>query len=166
MRTICGIAILALGLSVACGGRTGTPAAAGVAGAPKADTPGAEAAARLTVQDYDALEKRVGEAYPTLQKHLMARQLTNAAEAAEELAVTFGEIERFWAQNKKSDAVKWAQDARTWATEAAGAATAGDVTKANRAAANMQGACKQCHGAYREADATGGYRVKPAALTP
>jgi cytochrome c553 len=96
----------------------------------------------------------------------MARQSNEASQTALELAVAFGEIERFWAQNKKADAVKWAQDARTWATQAAGAVSAGDIAKANQAAANMQGACKQCHGVYRETDAAGGYRIKPAALTP
>lgn len=159
MRTIFGIVILAF--VVACGGRTGTPT-----DAPQADTPGAEAAARITVPQYEDFEQRVGELYPALQQQLMARQSNEASQTALELAEAFGDIERFWAQNKKTDAVKWAQDARTFATQAAGAATAGDIAKANQAATNMQGACKQCHGAYREADAAGGYRVKPAALTP
>lgn len=159
MRTIFGIVILAFG--VACGGRTGAPATA-----PQADTPGAEAAALITVQQYEEVEQRVGESYPALQQHLMARRPNEAADAALELAVAFGEIERFWAQNRKADAVKWAQDARAGATQAAGAVSAGDFAKANQAAANMQAACKQCHGVYREADAAGGYRIKSAALTP
>lgn len=149
---------------IGCGGRTTNPAAPPAA-APQANTPGAEAAARITPQEYDAFEKMIGEQYPDLQKQLAARDLAKAANAAKELAVSFGDVERFWAQNKRADAVKWAQDARSLATQVAGAAAAGDAAKAGRAAASLEGMCMQCHAAYREADAGGGFRIKPAALT-
>jgi hypothetical protein len=32
--------------------------------------------------------------------------------------------------------------------------------KAIQAANNMQGACKQCHGTYREMDPAGGFRIR------
>lgn len=160
MRTFSGILILTLAASAACAGRSGTTTTAA------AGTPGAQAAARLTVQDLEARMKNIGSTYPAMRKNLMANMLADAATQAQELATWFGDVERFWAQNSKPDAVKWAQDARTFATEVAGTATAGDVKKAEQAAANMQGACKQCHGTYREMDPAGGFRIKPGVVTP
>ncbi len=37
--------------------------------------------------------------------------------------------------------------------------------KAQTAADNILGACKQCHGMYREGDAQSGFRIKPGTLT-
>src|SRR5688572_5528515 len=179
MRILCGIAIVTLGFSAACASRSDTTAtttgqvratsggaaAAGAVQSP-ANTSGAEAAARLTPQDLDARMKNIGSTYPAMRMQLMANQLGDAAKAAQQLATWFGDVERFWAQNSKPDAVKWSQDARTFATEVAGTATAGDAMKATQAAANMQGACKQCHGTYREADPAGGFRIKAGVLTP
>ena len=110
--------------------------------------------------------KNIGTTFPANRMQLMANQLPAASKGAEELAVWFGDVERFWAQNNKPDAVKWAQDARTFATQVADAATAGDAMKATQAANNMQGACKQCHGTYREMDPAGGFRIKAGVLTP
>ena len=62
------------------------------------------------------------------------------------------------------DAVTWAQEARKHAAEAAGAAAANDAMKAQAAAKNMGGACKQCHGMYREGDQATGYRIKAGAV--
>jgi cytochrome c556 len=60
--------------------------------------------------------------------------------------------------------VKWAAEARTQASEAAGAAAAANAAKATAAAENMGAACKQCHGTYREPDGQGGYRIKPGVI--
>jgi len=175
MRILCGIALVTLGFSAACASRSGAPATAtaqagapaGGAGAPaQANTAGAQAAARLTPQDLEARMKDIGSTYPAMRMHLMANQVADAGKEAQQLAVWFGDVERFWAQNNKADAVTWAQDARKFATEVAGAAAAGDAMKATQAAANMQGACKQCHGTYREMDPAGGFRVKAGVLTP
>lgn len=176
MRMVCGIGVLALALSLACANksdlRTTTPqpdaAVGGGAGADAraANTAGAQAAARLTVQDNEAREQSIGSTYPEMRKNLAAKMTDKAADQAQELALWFGDVERFWAQNNKPGAVKLAQTARTLATEVAGAATAGDVAKANQAATKMEGACNQCHGTYREADPAGGFRVKAGMVTP
>lgn len=145
MRTICGLVILIL---------------AGAA----ANSPGAQGPEQLTVQDYDARMKNIGRIYPAMQKHLMAKQAAEAAKQAQEIAVLFGDVERFWAQHKKPDAVKLAQQARMLATEASAAASSGDLAKATRAAGSMQGVCTQCHGVYREMDPAGGFRIKAGSL--
>lgn len=171
MRILLAMTIVTLGFSAACANRSDTTAtttaqAGATAGGGQANTSGAQAAARLTPQDLDGRMKSIGSRYPAMRMQLMANQLSDATKGAQELATLFGDVERFWAQNNKPDAVKWSQDARTFATEVAGAATAGDAMKATQAAANMQGACKQCHGTYREADPAGGFRIKAGVLTP
>jgi cytochrome c553 len=59
----------------------------------------------------------------------------------------------------------FAQNARMAATEAAGAAAAGDGMKALAAANTMAAQCKQCHGMYREGDAQTGFHIKPGVIT-
>jgi hypothetical protein len=166
MRILCGVA--AIGLLCACAGRTEatSPAAAGATGAPAftavgtGPAAGAQAPEQLTLADLESRMKDINQHNQTMRKHLTGGMGADAAKEAEQLARLFGDVERFWAQRKRTDAVKWAQDARTFATEAAGAATANDVMKATQAANNMLGACKQCHGTYREMDPAGGFRIR------
>jgi len=160
MRIVSGVALLALTCSVACAGKNkaASPPTAG-SGA------GAAAAARMTADDVDARMKVIGPASGSLRMKLMANQLADAAKDAQTLAVAFGDVERFFQQNNKSDAVMWAQQARMAASAAAGAATAGDGMKAVAAADTMQANCKQCHGVYREGDAQTGFRIKPGTLS-
>jgi len=166
MRMICAIVILALVSSAACAGRTDTATTSTGTGATASASSGAEAqaATRLTPQDLESRMKDIGTTFPAMRMHIMANQLDDAAKEAEQLAVWFGDVERFWAQQSKADAVKWAQEARTVATEVAAASTAKDAMKAGQAATNMQGTCKQCHGTYREADPAGGFRLKAGVI--
>jgi hypothetical protein len=147
------------------GGGATTQAAGGATAGARAGGAGAQAAARLTPQDLQARMKIIGPTSGALRMKLMANQLPDAAKDAQTLAMAFGDVERFWQQNNKADAVMWAQNARQGATEAAGAATAGDAMKALTAAGNMQAQCKQCHAMYREGDATTGFRIKPGVIT-
>lgn len=160
MRIVCGIGVLALGFGIACAGRTDTPNTS------VANTAGAQAAARLTVQYNEARETNIGSMYPEMRENLSARKMAEAADQAQQLAIWFGDVERFWAQNNKPEAVKLAQRARTLATEVAGAATAGDAAKAAKTAASIMRVCNQCHGTYREANPAGGFRVKAQMVVP
>jgi cytochrome c556 len=144
MRILAGMFVLVLGLGMA-----------GVS---------AQAPARISEADYDALMKKVGPANGAMRMKLMSGMLKEAAADAQALATMFGDVERFWAQHKKEDAVKWAADARTNASEVAGAATAGDGMKAQTAANNILASCKQCHGTYREGDATAGFKIKAGTI--
>ena len=166
MRMICAIAILVLVSSAACAGRTDTATTSSGTAATASAASGAEAqaATRLTPQDLESRMKDIGTTFPAMRMHIMANQLDDAAKEAEQLAVWFGDVERFWAQQSKADAVKWAQEARTVATEVVAASTAKDAMKAGQAATNMQGTCKQCHGTYREADPAGGFRLKAGVI--
>jgi hypothetical protein len=174
MRILGGILILTMAFGVACANRSASssPSAAAAAAPAPASPPAATAAAqtnvqpRLTESDYRGFMKTVGTTYPAMQMHLKGGMTAEAAKEAQTLAQTFGEVERFWTQNNKADAVKLAQQARAYATETAGAATAGDAQKAMMTATNMQGMCKQCHGLYREMDPDnpGGFRFKPGVI--
>lgn len=176
MRIVASVAMLTLMCSMACAKKSSsTPPPAGTTGNGGAGAPtnapaagrgsGAQAAARLTADDLDARMKVIGPASGALRTKLMANQLADAAKDAQTLATAFGDVERFFQQNNKTDAVMWAQQARMRAQEAAGAATAGDAMKASTAADNMQASCKQCHATYREGDAQTGFRVKAGTIS-
>jgi cytochrome c556 len=127
---------------------------------------GAQAAARSTPEQLDAAMKQIAQLNGTLQKNIKSNALGDAVKDAQQLATLFGDVERFFAQNKKADAAMLAQTARTGATDTAGAAGAGDQMKAMTSAANIGGTCKQCHGLYREGDQQSGYRLKAGTITP
>ena len=163
MRILCAIMIVTLGFGVACAGKSGSAPATAAA---RAAQPAPTVQPRLTTDDYRGFMKTVGTTYPSMRMHLMGGMTAEAAKEAETLAETFGNVERFWLQNNKPDAIKLAQDARMYAIQTAGAATAGDATKATMTATNMQGMCKQCHGMYREMDPANpaGFRIKPGVI--
>jgi len=125
---------------------------------------GPQAAARMTPEQLDNAMKTINTTNAALGMKLMSNDLPGAAKDAQTLASTFAEVERFWAQASKADAVKLAQEARMAASESAAAATAGDGMKAAAARSNMTATCKQCHGVYREGDAQTGYRIKAGVL--
>ncbi len=106
------------------GPRGGAIAAQGGRGA------GPQAAARMTPEQLDAAMKTISATNAALGMKLMNNDLPGAAKDAQTLATTFADVERFWAQANKADAVKLAQEARIAASESAAAATAGDATKA------------------------------------
>jgi len=140
------------------GARAGGAAPAAQGGA------GAQAAARMTPEQLDAAMKTVSSTNGALGMKLMSNDLPGAAKDAQTLASTFADVERFFAQANKQDAVMFAQQARMGASETAAAATAGDAMKAAAARGNMTATCKQCHGVYREGDAQTGYRIKAGVL--
>jgi cytochrome c556 len=109
--------------------------------------------------------KKVGPTNGAMRKKIMGGALMDAATDANALATLFGDVEKFWTQYKKQDAVKWAAEARMNASATAGAAAAGDMAKAQMAADAILASCKQCHGMYREGDQQTGFRIKAGALT-
>jgi len=146
------------------GAAAGSARAGGAAATPQGGGSGPQAAARMTPEQLDAAMKTVSSTNTALGMKLMSNDLPGAAKDAQTLATTFADVERFWAQASKADAVKLAQQARMAASETAAAATAGDAMKAAAARSNMTATCKQCHGVYREGDAQTGYRIKAGAL--
>jgi hypothetical protein len=153
-------ATLAVCVLAACSTHTGTPTPTTAPPAPSGTGESAPPQTRLTPANLEALMKKIGPAYQSMRDDLQGNETARAADEARRLAEWFGEVEKFWAQNNRDDAVKWAGQARNFATETAGAAVNGNGQKASVVATNMAGACKQCHGTYRESDGKGGYRIK------
>jgi hypothetical protein len=125
----------------------------------------ASAQAPLTVADYPAKMKQAAQANGELQKALKAGAAADAVAPAKTAAAAFADIERFWAAQKKDDAVKLAAQARMSFSDAAAAAAKGDAMAAQMAAGNALGTCKQCHAAYREGDPQTGFKFKAGAVT-
>jgi hypothetical protein len=142
MRSLCGV--LVLGLVVGAGYRLHAQA--------------------LTAADYPAKMKAVAQANGELQKALKAGVVADAAAPAKALAAHFADIEKFWAGQKKDDAVKLAASARMGFADAAAAAAKGDAMAAQMAAGNATANCKQCHGLYREGDQQSGFKFKAGAV--
>ena len=171
MRILSGALALALLVGAGCASKTDTtttsaPTAPAAATPPAAAAPPAPAAAaaRVTPEQLDAAMKTITAANGALGTKLMANDLPGAAKDAQTLATAFAEVERFFTQANKPDAVTLAQTARTGATATAAAAAAGDAMKATAARSNMTATCKQCHGVYREGDAQTGYRLKAGTI--
>jgi len=139
MRSLCGV--LMLGLMIGAGLVTAQ-------------------AQGLTAADYPAKMKAVAAANGQLQKALKSGAAADAVAPAKELASLFADVEKFWAGQKKDDAVKLAASARMGFADAAAAAAKGDVMAAQMAAGNATANCKQCHGLYREGDAQSGFKIK------
>jgi cytochrome c556 len=156
MRMLTGVVVLALGFSIGCAGRTSTTAGSGGGGA--------AAQGRMTEADYKAIMMKVGPTNGGMRKAIMSNQLADAGKNAQQLAMLFGDVERFWTQYKVMDAAKLAAEARRNATETAGAAAGGDQMKTQMAADALLGQCKQCHGMYREGSQEAGFRIKPGVL--
>jgi hypothetical protein len=138
----------------------------GPAGPPSGTGASAPAQARLMPHNLEELMQKIGPSYKALLQRLESNDTAESAKEAEQLAEWFGGVEKFWAQHNRDDAVKWAVQARTHASDAAGAAATGNADKAAAAAKTMAAACKQCHATYREEDGSGGYRIKPGVITP
>jgi cytochrome c556 len=174
MRILTGVVVLALGFSIGCAGRTSTTTGGGggaattAGGGGAATTAGGGAAtaaqARMTEADYDAIMKKVGPTNGGMRKAIMSNQLADAGKNAQQLAMLFGDAERFWTQYKIMDAAKLAREARMFATETAEAAAAGDQMKTQMAADSLLGQCKQCHGMYRAGSQEAGFMIKAGVL--
>jgi hypothetical protein len=123
-----------------------------------------QAAERLTPADLDERMRKIGPAADSLRMALIENRLGEAAKEAQEIALWFGDVEKFWAQNARPDAVTWSQRARRAATDTAGAAAGGDRVKALAGSKTLLANCDMCHAAYREADGHRGFRIKAGAL--
>jgi hypothetical protein len=104
--------------------------------------------------------KQAVQANVEVQKALKGGAAADAVAPAKAASAAFADIERFWAAQKKDDAVKLAAQAKTGFADVAAAAAKGDTAAAQMAAGNALATCKQCHGLYREGDAQTGYKIK------
>ena len=117
----------------------------------------------VTPEQLEAHMKTISSTQTSLRAKMKENQLAEAAKDAQTLVTTFGEVEKFFAQRSKADAVGFSQLGKTGATAVAAALTAGDAAKANTELGNMAASCKQCHAAYREGT-PGNYTIKAGSI--
>jgi hypothetical protein len=84
----------------------------------------------------------------------------NVVQHAATLKQAFTETEAFWKKRGVTDAQKWAADARAQSEALERAIAAGKWDDAKAAAGTLQQACSACHGAYRERQDDGTYRLR------
>jgi cytochrome c556 len=142
MRFLSGAIVVTLGLGVVCAGVT------------------VAAQGQVTIAQNEAAMKQIGQSNGAMQKLIKANDLAAAQKEAETLVTQFTLVERFFTQHKKDDAMKLAATARQGATDVVAAIKASDQMKAQMAAGNIGGTCKQCHGMYREGNPQEGFRIK------
>ena len=96
-----------------------------------------------------------------MQKALKAGVVADAVAPAKTASAAFADIEKFWAAQKKDDAVKLAASARMGFADAAAAAAKGDLMAAQMAAGNATAQLQAVPlGLYREGDPQTGFKFK------
>lgn len=118
----------------------------------------------FTPADLRARMKTIEGALDAVHIKLAGNRATDAVIDAQTLASMFGDVERFWSQHRRHDAVIWARQARADAAQMAAAAAAGDTKKTAAAADHISSTCQQCHAAYRDGTAESGFQIKPGVL--
>jgi cytochrome c556 len=109
---------------------------------------------------FSVIMKRVGPAFTNLRQALGGASTDAVLEQSAVLSQAFGEVEAFWKSRKKTDAIGWAQDARQQTDVVERSARAGNWDGVKASVAALGQACQSCHGAYRERQDDGSYRIK------
>lgn len=109
---------------------------------------------------YQKLMKQVGSSNGALRKAIEGSDVKLAAENTAALKKVFIEVETFWRARRKSDAARWAQDARKLSENIERSVAAGRWDEVKSHAGTLGKACQSCHGAYRERFDDGSFRIK------
>ncbi len=110
---------------------------------------------------YDKVMKGVGPANAALRKGLEASNAELVKSNSEILKKSFAETEAFWKTRGKTDAMKFAAEARKAAELIELAATAGKWEDVKTHANTLGQQCASCHGIYRERGEDGSFFIKP-----
>ena len=112
---------------------------------------------------FDKVMKRVGPAFTALRQAVSASEGDAVKQHAAALKASIGGTTALWKARGKSDAVKWADEARVQAEAIERATARGDWDTVKSAQTALGQACQNCHGAYRERLDDGTYRMKASA---
>ena len=110
--------------------------------------------------DYQSWMKSNGAAVASLGKNLTAKASDAAAMDAKTLQDNFTKVAAYWQSKNVSDAVKFAQDAKSGFAQVAELASAGKFDDASVALKMAQANCGGCHMAHRERAADGSFKMK------
>jgi cytochrome c556 len=103
--------------------------------------------------------KQLPPALAALRSAVDANKAEDATKNAMVLRQGFTDTEAFW-KPKKAEPTVWAHDAKAKVEGIQASITAGKWEDAKTAAGALQGACGQCHNAYRERFDDGSFRIK------
>jgi cytochrome c556 len=104
--------------------------------------------------------KQVGAANGALRGDADKMDLAATKEHAATLTKAFTTTEAFWKTKGKTDAITWAQEAKTLAMSIDTAAAAAKWDDVKTSAGTLGQKCASCHGAYRERFDDGSFRIK------
>ena len=103
--------------------------------------------------------KQLPPALAALRSAVDANKAEDAKKNATVLRQGFTDTEAFW-KPKKAEPTGWAHDAKAKVEGIQASIAAGKWDDAKTAAGTLQGACGQCHNAYRERFDDGSFRIK------
>ena len=110
-------------------------------------------------QAFDAVMKKVQPAFGAIRAAVNESNGDAVKAQAAILKQAFADTEAFFTQRGKTDAQKWAAEARSHAG-ALEAAAAGKWDDAKASVTALQQSCSSCHAVYRERQDDGSYRVR------
>jgi len=119
-----------------------------------------------TPEALDAAMKKIGAAQGATAKAIKSDAFADARTQVAIVKQALGDVQGFWAANKKDDAVQMAKDAiaKITALEAALSAATPNQEAAFAAFKEAGGTCAACHKAYRVQNEDKTYSLRPGAI--
>jgi cytochrome c556 len=109
---------------------------------------------------FSKVMKRVGPAFNALRQGAGGPNAETVRDNASVLKQAFAEVEKFWKNRGRADALGWAQDARKHVEGLDRAAASSDWDAVKSSTATLGQTCQSCHTAYRERFDDGSFRIK------
>ena len=111
-------------------------------------------------EELDQAMKEVNAAFPAMRSAIDSANADVTEEYGAILAESFATAETFFKGREATDAIGWAQEAQKIVASVREAAAAGRWAEATETAGTVTRLCQSCHGAYRERQDDGTFRVK------
>ena len=108
--------------------------------------------------------KAIGPAFAELQAAAKDSKGEAVSENAAKLLPAFTRTEEIWEDLGQIAASEWARTARDHADAIARAAAAGNWDSVKISAAALNRLCQNCHGAYRDRQEDGAFRIRPGSF--
>ena len=108
------------------------------------------AASAHNILDFDDWMQRIDDGSQDLQRHIAARDVPAARDAAREIEELYALMEVFFEKRgEAADAVRWSREGREFAQRAQAELAAGRFPAAKRHALAIAHGCRDCHFHYK-----------------
>jgi hypothetical protein len=108
--------------------------------------------------------KTIGPAFVALQSAAKETNADGVAQNAVKLQPAFADVETIWEDLGQVAAAEWARTARDSAASIEKAVSAGNWDAAKSSAQALNRLCQNCHGAYRDRQEDGVFRIRPGSF--